>query len=69
MKNIDEGYPGKIYMSFIIVCDWKKEEVLFHLPFPENSGKSNLKLVDLEERTLYFNNLQIFVDNDFYFDY
>jgi hypothetical protein len=69
MKNIDEGSIGFVLLSFIIVCDWKKEELLFNLSFPDNNGKRNLKLVDLEDRTLYFNNLQIFVNNDFYFDY
>ena len=69
VKNIDEGKPGFVYLSFTIVCDWKKEELLFHLPFVDNSGKKNLKLVDLENRSLFFNNLQILVNNDFYFDY
>jgi len=69
VKNIDEGKPGFVYLSFTIVCDWKKEELLFHLPFVDNSGKNNLKLVDLGERNLFFNNLQILVNNDFYFDY
>jgi len=69
VKNIDEGKPGFVYLSFTIVCDWKKEELLFLLPFVDNSGKNNLKLVDLGERNLFFNNLQILVNNDFYFDY
>jgi len=68
-KNIDEGSSTLLYVSFIIVCDWKKEELIFHLPFLDNTGKSDLKLVDLGGRNLFFNNLQILVKNDFYFDY
>ena len=69
VKDIDEGNQSLLYLSFTIVCDWKKEELIFHLPFLDNSGKKNLKLVDLENRSLFFNNLQILVNNDFYFDY
>jgi len=69
VKNNDEGNQSLLYASFTIVCDWKKEELIFHLPFLDNSGKKNLKLVDLENRSLFFNNLQILVNNDFYFDY
>jgi len=42
VKNIDEGKPGLVYLSFTIVCDWKKEELLFHLQVADNSGKSSL---------------------------
>ena len=69
VKNIDEGSTTLLYVSFTIVCDWKQEELIFHLPFLDNTGKSDLKLVDLGGRNLFFNNLQILVKNDFYFDY
>jgi len=48
VKNIDEDNQSLLYVSFTIVCDWKKEELLFHLPFSDNGGKSNLNLDDIE---------------------
>ena len=69
VKNIDEDNKSLLYVSFTIVCDWKKEELIFHLPFSDSSGKKNLNLDNLGDRSLFFNNLQILVKNDFYFDY
>ena len=69
VKNIDEDNKSLLYVSFTIVCDWKKEELIFHLPFSDSSGKNNLNLDNLGDRNLFFNNLQILVKNDFYFDY
>jgi len=59
VKNIDEGNQSLLYLSFTIVCDWKKEELIFHLPFSDRNGSIHIYLDDLGERNLFFNNLQV----------
>ena len=70
MKDLDFLSPFVTYLELEVVCNFKRERLRFH-EVRQNmiSIKANIIMNNPEGSGYFFNNLNIFSNYDFYFDY
>ena len=70
LKDLDVSSPDVTYLEFDVVCNFRREQIRFHLTTPDLIlTKANIRLYNSGNAGFFFNNLRIFSNYDFYFDY
>lgn len=61
----------KIFYEFEILTEFKREKIYFNVPFftPTYSKVSLYFLSNTQYKSIYLNNIRVFMNTDFYFDY
>jgi len=69
-KDLDVSSPDVTYLEFDVVCNFRREQIRFHLTTPDLIlTKANIRMYNSGNAGFFFNNLRIFSNYDFYFDY
>ena len=70
LKDLDYSSPDVTYLEFDVVCNFRREQIRFHIGMLDLIlTKSNIRLYNSGNAGFFFNNLKIFSNYDFYFDY
>ena len=70
MRDLDLDSYAVNYLEFEVVCNFRREKLLFHLAINNIlTVKSNIQMFSGPGSSYYFNNLNIYTNYDFYYDY